>query len=160
MAGPAAKRVAEATRTVIVARSHPTSAEPVRAFLDGIGFVAQRYSDQNSLSVVTEDDVAGALISTGVTMEVEQSPIEVLARLRALRPNLPVAFVTLVSFDRLRRGWAARLGPDIEMIEGSRLALRRPDLGYHDVIPVLHVSDVEQADGQDITSAIIARHFR
>jgi len=153
-------RVTKSMRTIVVARAHPQIMDPIHIFFDGIGYESRGHNGSSTFEAVRDPRVAGALISTGMTPQVEQSPTEVVARLRTLRSDLRIAILTMVPFDRIRRSISTRLGPTIHLVEGSSLALRSPNIGDPETLPVMQLADIRQADGRDTASAILARHFR
>lgn len=152
--------VANAMRTIVVARAHPQIMDPIHLFFDGIGYDSRGHNGTSTFDAVRDPQVAGALISTGMTPQVEQSPVEVIARLRTLRADLRIALLTMVPFDLVRRSMASRLAPRSQLIEGSSEALRSPDIGDPATLPVMQLDDLRRADGRDTASAILARHFR
>lgn len=84
---------------IILARPHPFIVSEMKPMLEQTGYTATKLEDINDLPDLL-GPAQGAIISLAITSAITETAEEVLIKIRACSPDIPVLFAGLLDFDK------------------------------------------------------------
>lgn len=145
---------------VVLARPNFLIVEDMRAFLRAHGYEPVRLTHLEGIRQIPVHSVAGVVISTAVMSSIEATVPEVLQVVRDVMPEVPVAFATLVEFEKSSNALrATALGgsPDATLVRSDQDAGPEVALGARLTYLVLRADDIK--DDSSPAGALVERHF-
>jgi len=147
-------------RLVVLARPNFLIVEDMRAFLRKNGFEPVRLTTLEDFHGLRFEAVAGVVISTAVISSIEQSPLEVLELVRGDMSEVPVAFATLVEFEKAAPGLQTtvfRARTDVSLVPSDSPLADGLSLGGPDDYLLLRKADI--ADASTPAGDLVRQHF-
>jgi hypothetical protein len=146
-------------KLVVLARPNFLIVEHMRAFLRLNGFEPVRLTALADFHSMQFDAVAGVVISSAVISSIEQSAAEVLDAVRTDMPRVPVAFATLVDFEKSSLGLRSTVfsGRQVPLVPSDSMLPDGMALGGPDTYLVLRRDDLGDEAGP--AGDLIKQHF-
>lgn len=147
--------------SVLLARPYPFLVEDMKPFLEEDGYsVEKAEQDGDGLQ---RTGYAGAVIALASLSEVKLQPGEVLARLRAVDPALPVVFAGLLALDSYEATLvrlAEHQGISARLLSVDPACENAPELSTPEGFLYLQRNDLQDPDQRGRALKMIRRHFR
>ncbi|MCG3117755.1 MAG: hypothetical protein LLH30_18955 [Candidatus Manganitrophus sp. SA1] len=150
-------------KLVLLTRPHPFIVAHMKEFINRIGYVPKPIQALNELKRFSPANVKGAVISTAVDTEIEESYEQVFQEVRSVFPKLPVLFATLADVAQMAKALSNSLSisvPGIKVVTVREIGPLMADLGTPNVIPLFHLDDIKTFERAAKVDLLIRSHFK
>lgn len=150
-------------KLVLLTRPHPFIVAHMKEFINRIGYAPKPIQALDELKRFSPVNVKGAVISTAVDTQIEESYEQVFQEVRSVFPKLPILFATLADAVQMEKALNNRLStsvPGIRVVTVREMSPLMADFGTPNVIPLLHLDDIKTPERAAKIDPLIRAHFK
>lgn len=148
-------------KKVLLARPSLFIVNEMKPFIELTGYEPRPLRNLEILDKISQEQVAGTVISTAINSDVKESMEEVISRIRSRFPNMPVVLATLVDFEHLIKALRLKesaFGNPVNFLDLQR-AENKLTLDSKREVLVLHKSDIDTDEKRKSAASVVKRFF-
>lgn len=148
--------------TILLARPNYFLVNDMKNFISENGFTPKPLQNLDELNALSMNQVKGVVISTAVSSNVDVSYMDVVNRVRAHKPGVPIVFATMVDYEMMRKSVLLNLeksfsNPVVANINtyGQAVSSTKAE----NVFLMLHKDEISNPELRKIAGREIGKHF-